>query len=163
MRRRGAILALALAAAGARAEPAQVIGWIEPVAVTNGAFMLDAKIDTGADVSSLDVDDLRIERRDGKDWAVFAVRRSTGASVRIERRVERYARVKRLAGGAQRRPVVQLMLCLGSVRAAAEVNLVDRESMRYPMLVGRRFLKGRFLVDSARTHTTTPNCEAKSG
>ncbi len=163
MRRRGAILALALAAAGARAEPAQVIGWIEPVAVADGRFVLEAKVDTGADVSSMHVEELRIEQRNGEDWALFALPQATGATPQLELRVKRYARIKRVAGGVQRRPVVHLSLCLGSLRAQAEVNLVDRKTMRYPMLVGRRFLKDRFLVDSARTHTTTPNCEAKSG
>jgi hypothetical protein len=163
MRRRGAILALALAAAGARAEPAQVIGWIEPVAVTDGTLVLDAKIDTGADVTSMHIDELHIERRGAEEWAVFTLRPSGGEVVQMEKRVVRYARVKRVAGGVQRRPVIHLALCLGSLQAQAEVNLVDRKTMRYPMLVGRRFLKDRFLVDSARTHTTTPNCAAKSG
>lgn len=162
MRRRGAIVALAFAAAGARAEQLPFIGWVEPVAVADGALVLDAKIDTGADVSSMDVDEIRIERRGAEEWAVFTVRPKRGGVVHLEQRVERYARVKRVAGGAQRRPVVRMALCIGSVRAISEVNLVDRKSMRYEMLVGRSFLRGRFIVDPALRRTTMPSCDGTS-
>lgn len=162
MRRRGAILALALAAAGARAEPAQVIGWIEPVTLAGGKLTLDAKLDTGADVSSIDARDIRLFERDGRPWVSFAVPDRKGRRVRMERRIERMMEIKKASGGAQQRPVVMLKVCLGGVERLSMVNLVDRAHLSTPLLLGRSFLEGHFAIDSARTHTTTPDCGATS-
>ncbi len=159
--RRTALAVFGTGCVAAQAAPLPVIGWIEPVAVADGRVVVDAKIDTGADVSSLHVEGLRIERRGEEDWAVFAVPQASGPALPLERRVERYAQVKRVAGGVQRRPVVHLALCLGTFHAQAQVNLVDRRTMRYRMLIGRRFLRDRFLVDSARERLTVPACGAK--
>jgi len=145
------------AASTAAEKPARTIGWVEPVIVEDGALRLQAKVDTGADISSVNVETLTIERRSGRRWAIFSVRGARG-TVHFERPVVRYVRVKRLAGGAQRRPTVRLVLCLADFEASTEVNLVDREHMRYPMLVGRNFMRGRFVVDPARRNTTRPTC-----
>jgi len=55
--------------------------------------------------------------------------------------------VKSSNGTVQKRIFIQTLLQVGEVRYLAEVSLTDRAGMSYPMLVGRRFLDGRFLVD----------------
>ena len=152
-----ALFTCTVAAAPAAQMTRRVIGWVEPVSVERGALQLQAKMDTGADSTSINVDTLKIERRAGREWAVFSVQGEHG-TVRFERPVARYVLVKRVAGGTQRRPKVRLVLCIAGVAASTEVSLVDRESMSYPMLVGRSFLRGRFAVDPARRNTTRPNC-----
>jgi len=151
--------ALALAAPGeARAQAPKIVGWIEPVTLSGGQLTLEAKLDTGADVSSLDARDLRLFERDGRQWVSFAVPDRKGRRLRIERPVERMMEIKKASGGAQDRPVVMLKVCLDGVERLTTVNLVDRSKLSTPMLIGRSFLEGHFAVDSARTHSTEPSC-----
>lgn len=139
------------------AEPT-VVGWIEPVKVGSEGLVVPAKLDTGADTSSLHVSELKWMRRDGGDWVAFDVVGKDNRTVRLERKVERVARVKKAAGGVQERPTVLLGICLGGTYRVTEVNLTDRTGLKLPLLVGRSFLAGRFAVDSARTDTLEPSC-----
>ena len=148
--------ALVLASGSAAAEPS-VVGWIEPVKLGQEGVIVPAKPDTGADPSSLHVSDIRWMQRADGDWVAFEV---TGRdrTVRLERKVERIARVKKASGGVQDRPVVLLGVCLGNTYQVTEVNLTDRTGFKLPFLVGRSFLANRFAVDSARTQTVQPAC-----
>jgi hypothetical protein len=160
--RRTALAVLGTGCVAAQAAPLLVIGWIEPVTLAGGRLKLEAKLDTGADVSSIDARDIRLFERDGTPWVSFAVPDRKGRRVRIERRIERMMEIKKASGGAQQRPVVMLKVCLGGVERLGVVNLVDRAHLSTPMLLGRSFLEGHFAIDSARTHTTAPNCTAAS-
>jgi hypothetical protein len=150
-----------LAATATAAEPA-VIGWIEYVWLGTDRVVVQAKIDTGADVSSLHATNIRRIQRDGVEWVSFDLTDEDDRVVHFERLLVRNARVRSAAGGNQRRPVVRMEVCIGPVSAQVEVNLVDRSTMSERMLIGRSFLRGRFLVDSARTHVMNPACPVKS-
>jgi hypothetical protein len=73
--------------------------------------------------------------------------------------VRRSAFIKRHAGKSVERAVVRLGLCLGSHYMEEEVSLVAREKFSHQMLVGRSFLAGNVLVDSAVNYTVEPNCQ----
>jgi len=60
--------------------------------------------------------------------------------------------VRSSTGHTQERYVVETDLIVGSVSLRIELTLADRSRMRYPMLVGRTALAGRFVVDPARVH-----------
>jgi hypothetical protein len=135
------------------------VGWIERVRLGTEGIVVSAKLDTGADHSSLHATDIRWIVRDDGDWVIFDVTAEDGRKARFERKVTRVARVRRAGGGVQKRPVIQLGVCLGSVYRVVEVNLTDRSGLNYEFLVGRSFLAGHFAVDSARQHTVEPNCE----
>lgn len=139
------------------AEPI-VVGWIESVKLSSEGLVLPAKLDTGADTSSLHVSDIRWSRREGGEWVAFDVVDRDNRKVRLERKVERMARVKKAAGGVQDRPTVLLGVCLGDTYRVTEVNLTDRTGFKLPFLVGRSFLANRFAVDSSRTDTLEPAC-----
>jgi hypothetical protein len=141
----------------AAAEPA-VVGWIEPVKLGSEGLVVPAKLDTGADVSSLGVSDIAWIRRADGDWVAFDVIAKDGRKAHLERKVQRVARVKKAAGGVQERPTVLLGVCLGNTYRVTEVNLTDRTGFKLPFLVGRSFLAERFAVDSSRTETTEPAC-----
>jgi hypothetical protein len=125
--------------------------------------VLEAKLDTGARTSSLDAVNLQQFERDGKDWVAFDVVGDDGRSVRIERPIVRIARIKSALGTDQARPTVTLGICIGRVYRVTEVNLVDRNGLTKPLLVGRRFLKGRLLVDLNRRYLLEPACKRKAG
>ncbi|MNY48090.1 hypothetical protein D3C86_1833970 [compost metagenome] len=110
----------------------------------------------------MDAKDLERFEKDGEKWVRFNVEvkdSDTGKMVSIpfERRVERSVKV-RGAGGAERRPVVKLKMCIGDQVYNEEFSLNNRGKMLYPVLIGRRTLEQLGAVDASRTFTTEPKC-----
>lgn len=134
------------------------IGWVENAVVYPGAIRLRARIDTGAHLSSLRYDSIRIYRKDGQRWVRFSVADRSGRALDLQRPVIRMIRVKTHAGTFNRRPVVRLGICVGARYRDAEVSLARRAGFNYPLLIGRSYLAGAFLVDPGRAYTTKPQC-----
>jgi len=139
-----------------------VAGVIEPIAIGPSGFVIDAKLDTGADTCSLSARDLQPFERDGAQWVRFRVAGRDGQSETIEAPVVRTVRIKRENGSSPPRPVVRLPICLAGVQREVEVSLADRRRFAYPALVGRNFLAGHVVVDAARERITTPDCAPQS-
>ena len=160
MQRAVAISALVLALAGsAAASEPDVFGWAEPVVLEEAGFRLEAKLDTGADTSSLDAIDIRRFRRKGKSWVRFTVEdHEEGDTVRLERPLLRRVRIKRHDGDSQRRSVVSLTVCLGGHRRKVEFSLIDRSQFDYPVLLGRSALTGIAVVDPQVVNLSEPDC-----
>ena len=156
------ILLLALAAPAAGGE-AEIFGWAEPVILEETNYRLEAKLDTGADTSSLDAIDIRRFRRKGKSWVRFTVEdHDEGDTVRLERPLLRRVRIKRHDGDSQRRSVVSLTVCLGEHRREVEFSLIDRSQFDYPVLLGRSALAGIAVVDPDATNLSEPDCSAEA-
>lgn len=126
-----------------------VAGWTERVRLLPSGIELEAKLDSGAENSSLHVERQRFFRRDGERWVRFTVEGESGRRVAFERKLVRKAAIRRHSGRSDVRPVVSLAICLGSVAKRVEVNLVDRSGFDYPLLIGRSFLAGAYLVDTS--------------
>jgi hypothetical protein len=60
--------------------------------------------------------------------------------------------VKSSNGSTEERIFIKTVIELAGRRYKAELSLTDRASMKFPMLIGRKFLEKRFLVDVALTH-----------
>lgn len=151
---------LAWPAFSTAAQP-QIVGWIEPVRLGAEGLPLSAKLDTGADISSLHVapsDMQRLRRADG-DWVAFKITGKDKRTVNFELKVQRVVSIKKASSGVQERPAVLMGICLGDTYRLAEVNLTDRSGFEQPLLVGRNFLAGRFAVDSSRMNTVQPACK----
>lgn len=144
--------------AGAAGTP-RVVGWIERVMIGPPGIVLEAKLDTGADTSSLHVLNLKWVSDGAGHQVAFDVSGEDGRTVRLVRKVERIAHVKS-ALGSQRRPTIVLGVCLSTTYREVEVNLTDRAGFKQPFLVGRNFLAHHFSVDASRQHTVEPDCEA---
>lgn len=136
-----------------------VVGWVETVKIYPGGIPVKAKLDTGAKTSSLDCECITPFKRDGKDWLSFSVKNHKGDIVRLEKPVTRVAHIKRHFGKEQKRYVVKLGICLGTIYREAEVTLVDRSGFNYALLVGRNFLKKDFLIDPSATFLNKPACK----
>jgi hypothetical protein len=156
---------LAALSADAAAPPAALLhaGWTEPAHVLEAGIDLRAKLDTGAEHSSLHAEDLARFERGGSDWVRFTLRGADGRRVTVERPLTREVKIKRHAAPAQHRPVVRLTLCLGGVQREVDVNLVDRRDFDLPLLIGRSFLRGLVLVDAAREQLTDAACRQQPG
>ncbi len=139
----------------------EVLGWVEYVEFEKPRVRLKAKLDTGATTSSLNAMNLRRFRRGGQSWVRFDVldpdRR--GERIAFEAPVVRMARIRRHDGQFQERPVVYLDMCLGHVHLRRQFTLIDRSDFNYQVLVGRNFLRGYIVVDSAERLQTRPECD----
>jgi hypothetical protein len=136
----------------------EVIGWVEKVAIYPGALELNAKIDSGAKTSSIHCDCQHFIEKDGEKYVSFVVTNFDDKQIRLERKIERFATIKRHFGEAQERAVIKLGVCVAGTYKEIEVNVIDRSGLNYQMLVGRNFLAGDFLIDTDKTYLTEPRC-----
>ena len=157
------ILLVLLMATPATALPKQTIGWLEYVHIGDANLRLEAKIDTGADTTSVNARGIRAIKVGGEDWIRFKLDDTHGHSVTLERKLVRYVKIKQKSALSTKRPVIKLGICLGSIFQEVEVNLAMRRNFKYPMLIGRNYLKGVFVVDSGAEHTSGPSCPGVKG
>ena len=136
----------------------QIAGWVERVRLGPAGIELKAKLDTGAENSSVNTSEPEFFVREGREHVRFKVKNKAGDVVELTRPVIRYAGIKRHFGKSQKRPVVLLKICVGNLSKEVEVNLVDRSGFNYPLLIGRSYLAGDILVDSADTYRLAPRC-----
>lgn len=116
---------------------------------------MKAKIDTGARSSALHAFGIEPFERDGQPWVRFSVhpwQRSALDTTIVERPVHDVRHVRSSSGHAQERFVVLLDVRILDEVVTAEVTLTHRDAMGFRMLIGREALRGRFLVDSARSY-----------
>ncbi len=128
------------------------IGWCELVDLPElGLGGLHAKIDSGAATSSLHAVRIREVERDGEPWVAFTVPRSPehGAQ-RCEAKLVAQRGVKSSNGKVQQRYVIETVMQLGPLTWRGHMTLANRQSMAFPILIGRRALRRGFLVDSRR-------------
>jgi len=133
------------------------VGAIEEVILNPWGLSFPARIDTGADLSSLDARDLVVRN----NVAEFKLGRRWG-SRRLRLPVIEWRQIQ-TALGTEKRPVVEISICLGSKLFRTPVTLKDRSEMLYPFLVGRTALSGKFLVDPSRSKAAKPTCPGASG
>lgn len=146
--------------AEARETSKTIFGYVERVVVSAEGFSLKAKLDTGAETSSLDARNIKRIRRSGERLVRFDVPDpETGQLVTLERPLARIVRIRQHDGPYERRPVVQMWLCIGHLAERVEVNLVDRGDFLYPLLLGRSAMRGSIIVDPELTFTTRPRCD----
>lgn len=153
------VLLLLLAAVPGTVLAKEVVGWTEKAVLYPGGLEIRAKVDTGAETSSLNCECRNFFEKDGEQWVRFSVTNYQGERVWLERKIHRTAEIKRHFGGIQERPVVKLGICLGSVYRETEVNVIDRSGLKYPLLIGRQFLEEEFLVDSSAQFINPPRCD----
>ena len=129
---------------------------------------LQAKMDTGALTASLSAKNIETFTRDGEPWVRFQLA-TKGASDKVyEHKVARIRKIKSRADedddkeepASAKRPVVDLEMCLGNVKRTVEVNLTDRSSFNYPLLIGAKALREfGAAVNPARRYTADkPDC-----
>lgn len=137
----------------------EVVGWVEKARIYPGGMEVKARVDTGAKTSSLGVDFVNYFKRGDEAWVRFSATSYEGKTIRLERKVQRTAKVKRDFGTLKERPVIMMGVCLSTIFHEVEVSLEDRSHMNYQMLIGRNFLDGHFLVDPGSVFINPPHCE----
>lgn len=131
-----------------------MIGEVEDVMLVPWAITLPARIDTGAAISSLDARNVSVRN----NLADFTLGKEYGG-LRLRLPVVDWVHI-RTSVGTEKRPVVELGLCLGPKLMHTRATLTDRSKMTYPFLVGRSALNGSFMVDTSRSRAAEPACPA---
>jgi len=131
-------------------KPKTVIGAVEEVILFPWGVKLPARVDTGSELTSLDVRDLTIKNK----VAQFRLPENYG-NILISLPVIRYIKV-RSADSRGRRPVVEIELYVGSKRIHVQANLTDRSQLEYRLIVGRDVLRQGFIVDCTQERILPP-------
>ncbi|MGV8918955.1 MAG: ATP-dependent zinc protease [Pseudomonas sp.] len=158
---------LALLALPVMAAEPTLYGRYEYIGLPEIGQVLKAKMDTGALTASLSAKDIELFKRDGEDWVRFRLATKDATDKVYEHKVARISRIKARADEDEeesadptQRPVVDLELCLGNVKRSVEVNLTNRSSFNYPLLIGAKALRefGAAINPARRYTADQPEC-----
>ena len=133
-----------------------LIGWREWVAFPEwGLEAVKAKIDTGARTSALHAYDLEQFERGGRRWARFVVhpwqRNDNDAQV-VEAVLVDQRHVTSSSGAKSLRPVVRAVIDVVGTPHEIEITLTRRDEMGFRMLLGRKAMAGRYLIDPSLSY-----------
>lgn len=152
------LFAVTLLPTRTHAQSKEVFGYVERLHIREASLIMLAKLDTGADTSSIHARQLQEFEKDGAPWVRFEIRNFQGEVREITAPVVRVAKIKRPTGPSQRRIVIKLGLCLGDMFQEEFVSINDRTKFDYQFLLGRSFLAGNAIVDPSAMYVSSPNC-----
>ncbi|MBE0495750.1 MAG: ATP-dependent zinc protease [Campylobacterales bacterium] len=131
-----------------------IIGRVE--LVTLPAFELEdleAKIDTGADSSALHCTNIAFHEDHTVSFHVLDANHPSYVSKTFRLPIHALKKVKSSNGVSKKRAFIKTEISLYGHIYPIVLSLTDRSYMAMPMLLGRKFLEGRFLVDVSLNHT----------
>jgi len=132
----------------------QVLGTIEEIDFPEAQlFGVKAKVDTGARTSSIDVKNLKLIKRN--DTYILTCRLIDKKHPILEFPDFATRAVKSSNGSVETRYVIKLTVMLYGKKYKSEFTLANRKSMTYPVLLGKRLLNGRFLVDVSQKNLSS--------
>ena len=129
----------------------QVIGWREKVALPAlGVDAIKCKVDTGAKTSALHAFYVEPFEADGRQMVRFGLhpnQNDTESVIECEAEIFDIRTVTDSGGHREERYVIRTPVCIGRETFAAEITLTNRDTMAFRMLLGRRAMSHRFIVD----------------
>lgn len=131
-----------------------LLGTLEWIYLEPPGQFYRARVDSGANTSSISASDVHEFERDGEDWVRFSFDHDGEDPIAtIERPVERVVLIRQATARKRaRRPVVLLTVQLAGQVQKTEFTLADRSQMTYPVLLGREFLRDLYLVDVSQAY-----------
>lgn len=118
-----------------------------------GLFDIKAKVDTGAFTSALHCSRIKMAEREGQQLVTFQISGSSlgrKGSVKFETKDFTQRKIKSSTGHIENRVIIKTQLIVFGRRFKTEFSLTDRSGMKFPVLLGRKFLKKGFIVDVSR-------------
>lgn len=138
-------------------EKMQIIGRVEKVSFPElGIKGVHAKIDSGADISSLWATGVH-EENGVLRFKLFGKRSPhyTGKEIEVPSPHYLLTRVANSFGHKEMRYVVKLQIKMSDRLLVATFTLADRSRKTYPILIGRKLLRGKFLIDVSKGRALT--------
>ncbi len=107
-----------------------------------------ARVDTGAATSSIHCSRVKVIGKEGKRKLSFYLDVKNGAPKQVFSATDFKERtVRNSFGHTEKRYVIKTTIVVAGRKIRTEFSLADRQTMSFPVLLGRRLLKGRFIVD----------------
>ena len=116
---------------------------------------LHVRVDTGAQTSSLHVDNITEIEKNGKLWVTFDIHpdyHNVEYVVRREAKVKGLRAIKSSNASKEKRYVIDTLLVIGDLQWSIQLTLTDRSNMTYLMLLGREAMQGRLIVDPSEEY-----------
>ncbi|MBL4671250.1 MAG: ATP-dependent zinc protease [Arenicella sp.] len=133
------------------------LGAVEKVRLIKEKITYAARIDTGADFSSIGVYNTKTFERDSKDWVRFSLEDSDGAT-RFEYPIFDTIRIKVSSRETANRIEIKIDIKMGGIKYKKQIfNLADRSHLKYQLLIGRSFLRDIAVVDVSRKNIQRSN------
>ncbi|MEZ4800747.1 MAG: RimK/LysX family protein [Flavobacteriales bacterium] len=133
--------------------PLQIIGRRERITLPDlGNVHVEAKIDTGAFRTAIHCESCREVQVDGLTQleAVFNLDGNGNRTFHFANYTQR--EVKNSFGQSEVRYSVKIKIKIGGRDIRSDVTLTDRSEMKYQVLIGRKTLLKKFLVDVNQVH-----------
>jgi len=134
-----------------------VIGRNVLVDIIGHAKNVPAKTDTGADSSSIWASNIKISKKGTLSFTLFGEGSEYYTGEVVKRKAYRAAMVRSSNGHEQLRYRTQIPVRIAGKRVRAAFYLSDRSLNDFPILLGRRTINKKFLVDvSVKEYKSPP-------
>ena len=133
----------------------KVVGHTEVVQLgVDKELEFHAKVDSGAEGSSLHAQDIKPFNKNGKLYVKFKTQNQNGDEIELVRPVSRMAKIKS-ASGSSIRYYFKEMIWIENKSYLTEINLADRQGLTMKFLIGKNLLRHGFLIDTAQSFLVT--------
>ena len=140
----------------------KVVGWKEQVALPDLKIKsVIAKIDTGANVATIDADDIKFVTRKDVKYVKFTVKKRNNTVRKTSAPLAGFKRIRSSNGDVEKRPYIKTDILMDGITKNIELTLTDRGPMDYTMLIGRKALGRRWIVNPSISFMTKPNGNKK--
>ena len=140
----------------------KVVGWKEQVALPDLKIKsVIAKIDTGANLATIDADDIKFVTRKDVKYVKFTVKKRNNTVRKTSAQIAGFKRIRSSNGDVERRPYIKTDILMDGITKNIELTLTDRGPMDYTMLIGRKALGRRWIVNPSISFMTKPNGNKK--
>lgn len=128
-----------------------IVGRVEWVEFPNWKLKLRARVDTGAKSCSIHAINIERVTENGEVYVLFDTFVDE-KPVRLKSKFIKEAKVTSTSGVSENRIIISELMKMGKYKEEVIINLNDRTNLTYPILIGRNFLMGKFLVDVSLSH-----------
>ena len=131
----------------------KIIGKKELISILDlDLYDIDAKIDTGADSNALHCDDIEIDDEGFVHFTLLDEVHPSYHGKKMKIPLYKVKKVRSSNGELQHRPSIKVAVEFFGKKYQTVISLTSRADMKYPMLIGRKFLSGHFLVDVSKEY-----------
>ncbi len=139
-----------------RSFPKLTLGWREWVSLPElGLPALKAKIDSGAKTSVLHAYHTERYEADGVDMVTFLIhpiQKNYDFYVECHAPIIDHREVSDSGGHREMRYVIESNILIGTTSWPIEISLTNRDTMRFRMLLGRRAIENRAIIEPAASY-----------
>ncbi|MBC8238022.1 MAG: ATP-dependent zinc protease [Helicobacteraceae bacterium] len=131
----------------------KIIGKKEIISILDlELYDLDAKVDTGADSNALHCDHIFVDGDDVVHFTLLDEVHEAYHGKKMQVPLYEMRKIRSSNGSLQDRPSIQVEVEFFGKKYDTVISLTSRADMKYPMLIGRKFIANKFLVDVSQEY-----------